>query len=75
VRQPVTSELSSDLKMRGFFNEATWWLARCPTARGFLVQIPAGALLCGVCMFSPCMTGFSPGTPTSSHPKHACNVN
>ena len=25
------------------------------------------SFLCGVCMFSPCMRGFSPGTPASSH--------
>jgi len=43
---------------------------RRPTARGFLVQIPAGAFLCGVCMFSLCMRGFSPGTLASpQHPK------
>jgi len=24
-------------------------------------------ILCGVCMFSPCMCGFSLGTPASSH--------
>ncbi|MEQ2291497.1 hypothetical protein AMECASPLE_013944 [Ameca splendens] len=26
-----------------------------------------GVFLHGVCMFSPCMRGFSPGTPASSH--------
>uniref|UniRef100_A0A673A7L0 protein-tyrosine-phosphatase n=1 Tax=Sphaeramia orbicularis TaxID=375764 RepID=A0A673A7L0_9TELE len=26
-----------------------------------------GTFLCGVCMFSPCLRGFSPGTPASSH--------
>jgi len=30
------------------------------------VQIPAGAFLCGVCMFSPCMRGFSPGKPPNN---------
>ena len=29
------------------------------TARGFWVHIPAGAFLCGVCMFSPCKCGYS----------------
>lgn len=26
-----------------------------------------GALLCGACLFSPCMHGFYSGTPVSSH--------
>ena len=30
------------------------------------------AFLCGVCMFSPCMRGFSPGTPASSHRPKTC---
>ena len=34
---------------------------------GVLVWILAGAFLCGVCMFYPCMRGFCPGTPASSH--------
>ena len=37
------------------------------TARGFQVRSPTGAFLCGVCMFSPSMHGFSPGTPASMH--------
>lgn len=32
-----------------------------------LVQIPAGTILCGVCMFFPCMRGLSPGTLAFSH--------
>ena len=31
------------------------------------VSGPARAFLCGVCMFSPCLRGFPPGTPVSSH--------
>lgn len=31
------------------------------------VQIPAGTFLCGVCMFSPSVCGFSLSTPASSH--------
>ncbi len=36
---------------------------------GFCVRThrPTGALLCGICMFSSCLRGFSPGTPASSH--------
>ena len=36
------------------------------TARRFPVQPPAGSF----CMFSPCMRGFSPGTPASSQIPH-----
>ena len=41
---------------------------------GFQVQLPAGAgaFLCGVCMFSPCMRGFSPSTPASSLRPKTC---
>ncbi|MEQ2283324.1 hypothetical protein AMECASPLE_010112 [Ameca splendens] len=31
-----------------------------------------GVFLHGVCMFSPCMCGFSPGTPASSHSPKTC---
>ncbi|MEQ2244212.1 hypothetical protein ILYODFUR_014794 [Ilyodon furcidens] len=31
-----------------------------------------GVFLHGVCMFSPCMRGFSPGTPASSHSPKTC---
>uniref|UniRef100_A0AAQ4QMF1 Optineurin n=1 Tax=Gasterosteus aculeatus aculeatus TaxID=481459 RepID=A0AAQ4QMF1_GASAC len=31
------------------------------------------AFLCGVCMFSPCLRGFSPGTPASSHSPKTCS--
>jgi len=40
------------------------------TARGFQVQLLA--FLCGVYMFSPCMRGFSPGAPASSHCPNTC---
>ncbi|KAI3366798.1 hypothetical protein L3Q82_009459, partial [Scortum barcoo] len=30
------------------------------------------ALLCGVCMFSLCLRGFSLGTPASSHSPKTC---
>jgi len=30
-------------------------------------RVPGGAFLCGVCRLFPCMRGFSPGTPASSH--------
>jgi len=45
-----------------------WWLAPSPHSTAqFQVQLPPGAFLCGLCMFSPCMRGFSPGSPASSH--------
>jgi len=33
-----------------------------------------GALLCGVCMFSPCQRGFPPGAPASSHSPKTCRL-
>ncbi len=33
-----------------------------------------GAFLCGVCMFSLCLRGFSPGTPGSSHNSKTCRL-
>uniref|UniRef100_A0A7N8WUW9 Solute carrier family 6 member 22, tandem duplicate 2 n=1 Tax=Mastacembelus armatus TaxID=205130 RepID=A0A7N8WUW9_9TELE len=42
----------------------------CLTARRSLVCNPA--FLCGVCMFSPCLRGFTPGTPVSSHRPKTC---
>ena len=47
-----------------------WWLA--PLLRGFQFHVPAGVFLCGVCMFSPCMRGFSPVTPVSYHCPKTC---
>ena len=32
------------------------------------------AFLCGVCMFSSCLRGFSPGTPASSHSPKTCMI-
>ena len=49
-----------------------WWLAPSPPSKRVTVQIPVGAFLCGVCMFSPCMRGFSPGTPASSQSPKTC---
>ena len=46
------------------------WLAL--TSQRVLGQRP-GSLLCGVCMFSPCLRGFSPGTPVSSHIPKTCS--
>uniref|UniRef100_A0A3Q4GFA4 Receptor ligand binding region domain-containing protein n=1 Tax=Neolamprologus brichardi TaxID=32507 RepID=A0A3Q4GFA4_NEOBR len=34
----------------------------------------SGVFLCGVCMFSPCLHGFPPGTPASSHHPKTCNL-
>jgi len=41
-----------------------WWLAPSPHWEGsrFNPGTPAGAFLCGLCMFSLCMHGLSPGT-------------
>ena len=39
---------------------------RCQTGRGFLVWIPAGTFLCGICIVSLRMCRFSPGTSASS---------
>jgi len=46
----------------------SWGLA-CQKIVSVEVQLPAGAILCGVCMFSPCMRGFS---PASSHRPKTC---
>uniref|UniRef100_A0AAR2IWA8 Immunoglobulin V-set domain-containing protein n=1 Tax=Pygocentrus nattereri TaxID=42514 RepID=A0AAR2IWA8_PYGNA len=32
-----------------------------------------GSSLCGVCMFSPCLRGFPPGSPVSSHSPKTCS--
>jgi len=56
----------SDIIARG--SVVVLWLAPSPHSRGFWVQFPAGSFLCGVCMLSPCMCGFSLGT-LASHPK------
>ena len=49
-----------------------WLHVRCLTVIEFQVRSPPGAFLCGVCMFSPCMRGFSPGTLASSHRPKTC---
>ena len=52
-----------------------WWLALSPHSKRVAGSIPGvGALLCGVCMFSPCQRGFSPGTPASSHSPKTCRL-
>ena len=50
-----------------------WWLALLPHSKRVAGSIPGvGALLHGVCMFSPCQRGFSLGTPASSHSPKIC---
>ncbi|XP_056147070.1 surfeit locus protein 2 isoform X2 [Lampris incognitus] len=52
------------------------WLARSPHSKKVLGLSPGlvqpwwvilGHPVCGVCMFSPCLRGFPPGAPVSSH--------
>ena len=44
------------------------WLALLPHSTRDLGSIPGlGQCLCGVCTFSPCLRGFPPGVPVSSH--------
>ena len=63
--QPLTKrhELTCWFK---FYKSVIYWNDLC------LVRSPPGAFLCGVSMFSPCMRGFSPGTPASSHHPKTC---
>ena len=53
-----------------------WWFYWYPLniiqCLGFLVQISAGAFLCGGCMFSLCMRGFSLDTMASSQSPKTC---
>lgn len=49
-------------------------LALVPYIRKSQAQIPCGAFMCGVCMFSPCMFGFSPGTSASSFSPKTCSL-
>ena len=49
----------------------TWWLALLPHSK----RVPGSNLsrgLCGVCMFSPCLCGFSLSTLVSSHSPKTC---
>ena len=51
------------------------WLALSPHSK----RVPGlsqggGAFLCGVCMFSSCQRGFSPGAPASSHSPKTCRL-
>ena len=44
------------------------WLALLPHSVRDPGSIPSlGHCLCGVCRFSPCLRGFPPGAPVSSH--------
>ena len=44
------------------------WLALLPHSARDPGSIPGlGHCLCGVCTFSPCLCGFPPGAPVSSH--------
>lgn len=64
-------------KVRFFFIAAAWWCSgeHCRlAAKRFGVWISASAYRCGVCMFSPCMRGFSLGAPVSSHSPKTCCV-
>jgi len=47
-------------------DRAARWLAPSPHSRESQVRSPPGAFLCGVCMFSPCVRGFSLGSPAST---------
>ncbi|XP_061688182.1 EEF1A lysine methyltransferase 3-like isoform X2 [Syngnathoides biaculeatus] len=40
-----------------------------------LVKVQSRTCLGGVCTFSPCLRGFSPGTPVSSHIPKTGNIN
>ena len=51
------------------------WLALAPHSAKDLGSIPAlGDCLCGVCTFSPCLRGFPPGAPVSSHSPKMCEL-
>jgi len=47
---------------------AAQWLALLPHCARDPGSMPGlGLCLCGVCTFSPCLSGFPPGAPLSSH--------
>ncbi|KAF7648729.1 hypothetical protein LDENG_00152480 [Lucifuga dentata] len=50
------------------------WLVLLPHSKKVLGSIPSLSrdFLCGVCMFSPCLRGFPPGAPASSHLQKTC---
>ena len=51
------------------------WLALLPHGARDLSSIPAsGHCLCGVYTFSPCLHGFPPGAPVSSHSPTMCGL-
>ena len=37
-------------------------------------NLTSGRCLCGVCTFSPCLCGFPPGVPVSSHTPKMCGL-
>jgi len=43
------------------------WAARWHCSRDTSSIPGLGHCLCGVCTFSPCLRGFPPGAPVSSH--------
>ena len=51
------------------------WLVLSLHSKKVLGSIPGpgGTFLCGVCMFSPCLRRFSPGTPVSPTTKNMYN--
>jgi len=51
------------------------WIALLPHSARDLGPIPGlGHCLCGVCTFSPCLCGFPPGAPVSSHTPKMCRL-
>ena len=51
------------------------WLALLPHSARDPGSIPAqGHCLCGVCTLSPCLHGFPPGAPVSSHSPKVCGL-
>ena len=49
-------------------------IALLPHNKTVLGSSPGQASLCGVCLFSPCLRGFPPGTLVSSHSPNACRL-
>ena len=50
------------------------WLQARLTARRCWFRFWVKACLCGVCMFSLCLRGFSLGSPVSSHSPKTCKL-
>ncbi|KAF7658530.1 hypothetical protein LDENG_00011540, partial [Lucifuga dentata] len=55
------------------------WLALSPHSKKVPGSRPTRSFLwsflCGVCMFSPCLRGFTPGAPASSKDIQVTQVN